>query len=159
LNFNKRLPQNHVYCISSLEGNYAKFYNHETNQIEQINKKELFDKLLVNSFEKLNNVMRYLEISKDIKELINKKKIESIINKYDATKSTFLTNKNHKKNYDYNINELGYNNKKLIMDTWSQLPQNITDKIIESESDISFIDSDIDNKIYSDSSSNYELII
>jgi hypothetical protein len=81
LNFNKRLPQNHVYCISSLEGEYAKYYNNKTNQIEQINKKELFDKLLVNSFEKLNNVMLYLEISKDIKELINEKKIESIINK------------------------------------------------------------------------------
>ena len=81
LNFNKRLPQNHVYCISSLEGEYAKYYNNKTNQIKQINKKELFDKLLVNSFEKLNNVMLYLEISKDIKELINEKKIESIINK------------------------------------------------------------------------------
>ena len=100
--------------------------------------------------------MLYLEISKDIKELINEKKIESIINKYEENKLKFLTNKNRKKNYDYNINELGYNNKKLIMNTWSQLPQNITDKIIETESDISFIDSDIDNKIYSDSSSNYD---
>ena len=154
LNFNKRLPQNYNYCISSLEGDYAKYYNNKTNQIEQINKKELFDKLLVNSFEQLNNVMLYLEISKDIKELINEKKIESIINKYEENKLKFLTNKNRKKNYDYNINELGYNNKKLIMNTWSQLPQNITDKIIETESDISFIDSDIDNKIYSDSSSN-----
>ena len=144
LNFNKRLPQNHIYCITSLEGEYAKYYNHKTKQIEQINKKLLFDKLLVNSFEKLNHLMLYLEISKDIKELITEEKIESIINKYEENKFKFLTNKSRKKNYDYNINELGYNNKKLIMDTWSKLPQNITD--------ISFIDSDSDDNSSSNDS-------
>jgi len=148
LNFNKRLPQNHIYCITSLEGDYAKYYNHKTKQIEQINKKLLFDKLLVNSFEKLNHLMLYLEISKDIKELINEEKIESIINKYEKNKFKFLTNKSRKKNYDYNINELGYNNKKLIMNTWSNLPQNICDNTIESDSDdISYNDSSSDDSI------------
>jgi len=148
LNFNKRLPQNHIYCITSLEGDYAKYYNHKTKQIEQINKKLLFDKLLVNSFEKLNHLMLYLEISKDIKELINEEKIESIINKYEKNKFKFLTNKSRKKNYDYNINELGYNNKKLIMNTWSKLPQNICDNTIESDSDdISYNDSSSDDSI------------
>ena len=152
LNFNKRLPQNHVYCITSLEGEYAKYYNHKTKQIEQINKKLLFDKLLVNSFEKLNDVMLYLEISKDIKELINEKKIDTILNKYEENKFKLLTNKTRKKNYDYNINELGYNNKNLIMKTWSKLQKNINNNIIDTESDISVIDSDLDDKSYNVSS-------
>ena len=133
LNFNKRLPQNHVFCISSLEGDYATYYNDKTKQIEKINKKVLFDKLVVNSFEKLNNIMLYLEISKDIKEIINEEKIESIINKHEENKLNFFANKNYKKNYDYNINELGYNNKNLIMDTWSKLPRDISEEIKEIE--------------------------
>jgi hypothetical protein len=163
LNFNKRLPQNHIFCVSSLEGDYATYYNHKTKQPEKINKKELFDKLVVNSFEKLNNIMLYLEISKDIKELINEEKIESIINKLEKNKLTFYTNKNRKKNYDHNINELGYNNKKLIMDTWSKLPNNLVEEPkdidketedIEEDSVILFYDSSSSDDSSDDSSDN-----
>ena len=163
LNFNKRLPQNHIFCVSSLEGDYATYYNNKTKQIEKINKKELFDKLVVNSFEKLSNIMLYLEISKDMKELLNEEKIENIINKHEENKLKFFTNKNRKKHYDHNINELGYNNKQLIMDTWSKLPNNLVEESedidketedIDDDSVILFYDSSSSDDSSSDDSSN-----
>ena len=153
LNFNKRLPENHVFCVSSLEGDYATYYNHKTKQPEKINKKKLFDKLVVNSFEKLSNIMLYLEISKDIKEIINEEKIESIINKLEKNKLTFYTNKNRKKNYDHNINELGYNNKKLIMNTWSKLPNNLVEETEDIYKETEDIEEDYVILFYDSSSS------
>ena len=46
LNFNKNKPQNHSYCITSLDGEYCKAINHETQQPEIVPKKMLLIKYL-----------------------------------------------------------------------------------------------------------------
>ena len=53
LNFNERLPSNHSFCTTSLEGQYLSTYNHETKTIESDRKKYFFDKLLTTSVERI----------------------------------------------------------------------------------------------------------
>jgi hypothetical protein len=124
LNFNKRLPENHMFYISSLEGDYATFYNTKTNKIEKISKIDLFGRLLANSFDKFEDLMKYLEKNTKLKNLINQEKIEYTKKIYEEKKLFFFSNKSNRKFYNFNINELGYNNKDLIIETWSKLPIN-----------------------------------
>jgi hypothetical protein len=122
-NFNKRLPQFHNFCTTSLEGKYVSVYNPERRRIEKINKKVFFDKVLNNSIISLEDIELYLELDKDIRKIIKEKYFHKISKKNTETRNKLL-NKNITKNYKHKINELSYNNNKLILDTWSQLPDN-----------------------------------
>jgi len=123
LNFNDKYPENHNFCNTSLEGKYISVLNSDTNKIEKFNKNEFYDKVLCNSFEKLDHISMLLEFDKEMKEKIKAKYKENLDNKLTHIHDIFHTNKLYKQSYKTNINELSYNNKNLVLDTWSAIPE------------------------------------
>ena len=161
LNFDKKYPENHVFCNTSLDGNYLNVLNTDTKQIEKILKKDFFDKVLLNSIKKINEVLVRFEIPGDNAQNMNKKyliKLEDTSIKGNE----ILNNQKQKTTYKRNINQLSYNKKHLVLDTWSKLnldeisdensnenDDDYTESInnFYSESDKSEIDESINNDI------------
>jgi hypothetical protein len=127
LNFNEKYPQNHNFCNTSLEGKYISVLNSETNKVEKYNKSDFYDKVLCNSFDKMDNLSVILEFDKEMKENIKEKYKEHLDNKLINIRDVFFTDKLYKKHYKTNINELSYNKKNLVLDTWSTIPEIKTD--------------------------------
>ena len=94
--------------------------NTDTKQIEKILKKDFFDKVLLNSIKKINEVLVRFEIPGDNAQNINKKyliKLEDTSIKGNE----IMNNQKQKTTYKRNINQLSYNKKHLVLDTWSKL--------------------------------------
>jgi len=122
LNFNEKYPENHNFCNTSLEGKYISVFNSNSNKIEKINKNDFYDKVLCNSFDKMDNLSLILELNNDVKEQIKEKYREHLDNKLTHIKDIFYKDKLYKNNYKTNINELAYNKNKIVLDTWSSVP-------------------------------------
>ena len=118
LNFNKNLPENHSFCVTSLEGNYVNYLNTKTNQIEKMNKKDFMDKVLASAIKKIEDILFNIEFKTNENAIVNKE----VYNKLQETsdKSTIMIGK-HRKIYHKNINQLSYNKKKMILDKWKNL--------------------------------------
>jgi len=157
LNFDKKYPENHIFCNTSLDGNYLSVLDTDTNQIEKILKKDFFDKVLLNSIKKINEVLVRFEIPGDNLQNINKKyllKLEDISMKGNE----ILNNQKQKITYKRNINQLSYNKKNLVLDTWNKLNLNEKDDVNDDDESIdnnTIIYSDSDESIYNDNSSDY----
>ena len=123
LNFNEKFPENHSFCNTSLEGKYISVFNSNSNKIEKINKNDFYDKVLCNSFDKMDNLSLILELNNDVKEQIKVKYREHLDNKLTHIKDIFYKDKLYKNNYKTNINELAYNKNKIVLDTWSSVPE------------------------------------
>ena len=123
LNFNEKFPENHNFCNTSLEGKYISVFNSNTNAIEKINKNDFYEKVLCNSFDKMDNLSLILELNKDVKEQIKEKYKEHLDNKLTHIRDIFYKDKIYKKNYKTNINELSYNKNKVVLDTWATVPE------------------------------------
>jgi len=123
LNFNDKYPENHNFCNTSLEGKYISVLNSDTNKIEKFNKNEFYNKVLCNSFNKMEHLSLLLEFDKEMKEKIKAKYKEHLDGKLTHIHDIFHTNKVYKQSYKTNINELSYNNKDLVLDTWSNVPE------------------------------------
>lgn len=117
LNFNENFPENHSFCTTSLEGNYVTVYNKDKNILEKKNKNDFYDLVLLNSINKLNDLIFHLEFTDDIeKKNLGKKyiaKLENILNN-----SEYIYSKRHKKVYKTNINQISYNKKNTVLNTW-----------------------------------------
>jgi len=154
LNFNEKYPENHNFCNTSLEGKYISVFNSDSNKIEKINKNDFYDKVLCNSFIKMDNLSLVLELNDDVKEQIKEKYRDHLDNKLTHIKDIFYKDKIYKKNYKTNINELSYNKNKIVLDTWATVPdvEKQDDELSDSENSV--------NSKYSaftaDSSSNSE---
>jgi hypothetical protein len=129
LNFNEKYPENHNFCNTSLEGKYISIFNSSTNKIEKLNKNDFYDRVLCNSFTKMDNLSLILELNNDIRDQIKEKYINHLDNKLLHIKDIFYKDKIYKKNYKTNINELSYNKNKVVLDTWA----NITDTTIQDD--------------------------
>jgi len=103
LNFNEKFPENHNFCNTSLEGKYISVFNSNTNAIEKINKNDFYEKVLCNSFDKMDNLSLILELNKDVKEQIKEKYKEHLDNKLTHIRDIFYKDKIYKKNYKTNI--------------------------------------------------------
>ena len=117
INFNEKYPENHNFCNTSLEGKYFSVLNPLTKKIEKIHKEKFYDKLLKNSHDKIHEIYDRVKYSKDFKKKYKKKAkdiIEYLIN-------SFISSKYQKKFYNINMNELSYNKKEMILDTWKTL--------------------------------------
>jgi hypothetical protein len=131
LNFNKDLPENHSFCVTSLEGDYVSYFNPKTKQIEKLNKKDFMDKVLVNAVKKLEDILFNIEFKTNENSIVKKKYYDKL---RDASlESNKIMVCNHRKIYQKNINELSYNKKKMILDTW----KNVSTKDINYDSDSS----------------------
>jgi hypothetical protein len=124
LNFNENYPENHNFCTTSLEGDYVNVLNPENNQIEKINKMDFYNNVLSKSLDKVNQLVVLLEFDEDYKKL--KPKFLSSLENIIKDPSLFLK-ANNKKIYNKNINQISYNNKELVLNTWNKLMQEPTD--------------------------------
>jgi hypothetical protein len=143
LNFNKNLPENHSFCNTSLEGNYVSVLNADSNKIQKINKNKFYDIVLTNSFNKIDDLSLMLELDDTVKETLKDKYKKHLDKNIDHVKELFFTDKVYKNNYKTNINEISYNNKDLVLDTWSKLRDiNDDDSVSTLESEDSLTESD-----------------
>ena len=150
LNFNEKLPENHNFCNTSLEGKYISVLNPETNTVNKVNKNNFYDKILEKSFEIINNIIFKLdyddEFNKDIKE---KYKIK-LENKIKELNENFNKNKSYKNSFKKDVNELSYNKKNIILETWKTLKK-LEKQLIEDDNSDSTLTSDNDSNSNSDS--------
>lgn len=132
LNFNKDLPENHSFCVTSLEGDYVSYFNPKTKQIEKLNKKDFMDKVLGNAVKKLEDILFNIEFKTNENSIVKKKYYDKL---RDASlQSNKIMVCNHRKIYQKNINELSYNKKKMILDTWKNASTNDTNYDSDSSS-------------------------
>ena len=127
LNFNKKHPENYIFCTTSLEGDYVSVYNKKTNSINKEIKKEYHDKLLLNSIRKIDEVLCLTEFDENY--IIDNKYIkilEKVVTAHD------IHFKNNKKVFASTINQLSYNNNKNILDVWKKI-SNINENIEASD--------------------------
>ena len=125
LNFNKNIPQNHSFCTTTLEGDHFTRINYKTQQPEKINKKDFINEVLLSSLKFINNISLLIEFDEDFREKIpinDQLKIKEIIN----TQNKFHEIKNKKAFFNC-INDMSYNFKDLILETWKYLQPLDTD--------------------------------
>ena len=109
------MPQNHYFCTTNLESHYSSIYNTENQKVDKSRKKYLFEKILNNSYKKLQSLY------KTYKHRFNYKKQQEIENRMkdlNEINIAFFATK-VKKEYIRSINLLSYNNKELIKSTWT----------------------------------------
>ena len=115
LNFNKELPENHNHCVTNLEGSYINVYNTDTMTVHKDRKKYFFDTLLCKSIDRMEILFTK---NKNKFNLSKQKEIRSTIDTLGKLKDSYY----NKKLFDEiikNLNLIAYNNKNIILDTWS----------------------------------------
>ena len=120
LNFNEKYPENHNFCTTSLEGDYVNVLNTENNQIEKVNKIDFYNNVLSKSLDKVNQLIVLLEFDENYETL--KPQFLNSLENVIKDPSLFLK-ANNKKIYNKNINQISYNNKELVLNTWNKLMQ------------------------------------
>ena len=122
LNFNEDYPENHNFCTTSLEGSYVNVYNSETKTIDKINKDDFYNKVLNKSIQKVDQIILLLEVDDQYNNI--KPKYKDLLE--EITKNPLIfEKKNNKTIYKKNINEMSYNNKNMVQQTWLQHTNNI----------------------------------
>jgi hypothetical protein len=141
LNFNKDRPENHSFCVTSLDGNHVTYHDNVEKQKIKVTKNEFFDRILLNSKNKLDEITIRLEFDEDEQ---NK---EVYLDNINSTLSTMfnpqnvnelgmsISNKKIKNVYSEGLNDLSYNNKAMVQKTWSQAKY---ESDIDYDSDSSF---------------------
>jgi hypothetical protein len=113
VNFNEKIPENHSFYNSSLEGKYINVFNNDNNEIEKKNKKDFFDSILLSSINITN--LLYDKFKDDL----SKKKQLKLANMIKEIENIAHLD-NNKKLYITNFNEISYNNKKIVKSTWNK---------------------------------------
>ena len=116
LNFNKDLPENHSFCATTLEGKHFTRINHETQKPEKINKVDFINEVLQSSLNFLNNISLMAEFDESFRDKIPieyQNKMKEIL----ANQEKFHDPKNKKAFFNC-INDMSYNFKNLILETW-----------------------------------------
>ncbi len=127
LNFNERLPNNHSFCATSLEGKYMLEYNVEENKINRTRKKYFYQELLIIAIHKLEKLYKIHKKSFPKDKCSN---IEDNIIRLKELSNSNFSNKILKEIKNKFI-EVSYNYKDVVLDTWKK--SNINDKLIEDD--------------------------
>ncbi len=131
LNFNENIPENHSFCTTTLEGKHFTRINHKTQKPEKINKVDFINEVLNSSLRFINNISLMVEFDESFREKIPKDyqdKIKDIIN----NQHKFHEAKNKKAFFNC-INDMSYNFKDLIMETWKLLQTNKKEIIVDDD--------------------------
>ena len=137
LNFNERLPSNHNFCTTSIDGNYLHIYNTDQLTKESDRKKYFFEELLGRSIYKMEQLYaKYKSNFNETKQM----QIEDDINTLKIIKSKDMNDKLLKEMLK-KLNLLSYNYKKIVLDTWKH--GNLNKKITTFEEDLDTDDEDI----------------
>ena len=116
INFNKNLPENHSFCTTKLEGKHFTRINHKTQKPEKINKIDFINEVLESSLKFINSIHTLIEFDDEYRNNIPieyQSKIKDIIDnqhKFNEVKN--------KKAFFNCINDLSYNFKDIIFETW-----------------------------------------
>ena len=116
LNFNKDLPENHSFCATTLEGKHFTRINHETQKPEKVNKVDFINEVLDSSLKFLNSISILSEFDESFREKIpteHQNKMKEIL----ENQNKFHEPKNKKAFFNC-INDMSYNFKDLILETW-----------------------------------------
>jgi hypothetical protein len=116
LNFNKNIPENHSFCTTTLEGKHFTRINHLTQKPEKINKIDFINEVLDSSLRFINNISIMTEFDEDYREKIPleyQNKIRDILD----NQHKFCEAKNKKAFFNC-INDMSYNFKDIILETW-----------------------------------------
>jgi hypothetical protein len=138
VNFNKNIPENHNFYNSSLEGKYINVYNNDKNEIEKKNKKDFFDTIL------LSSISITSLLYERIKRSVSRRKQLKLRKMIDEIKNIAYIGRN-KKIYITNFNEISYNNKNIVKNTWNKKLNNLQITDHNSSDDESDNDSDLSN--------------
>jgi hypothetical protein len=137
LNFNERLPSNHNFCTTSIDGNYLHIYNTDQLTKQCDRKKYFFEELLGRSIYKMEQLYaKYKSNFNETKQM----QIEDDINTLKIIKSKDMNDKLLKEMLK-KLNLLSYNYKKIVLDTWKH--GNLNKKITTFEEDLETDDEDI----------------
>ena len=119
LNFNSRLPSNHNFCSTSLEGSYVSYYNTDNSSQQKERKKYFFENLLYKSVFRMEQL--YQKYKKTTPLLFNKEKqnqieedISTLKEIRDRDMNDILLKEMLKK-----LNLLSYNYRQTILNTWN----------------------------------------
>ena len=129
LNFNKNLPENHSFCTTTLEGKHFTRINHKTQKPEKINKVDFINEVLESSLRFINNIYLMVDFDESFRDKIPtdyQNKIKDIID----NQHKFHDAKNKKAFFNC-INDLSYNFKDIIFETWKLIQP--TDNIEDSD--------------------------
>ena len=114
LNFNERLPSNHSFCSTSLEGPYLSIYNTDNSIVDKDRKKYFFEDLLSRSVNKMEEL--YKKYKNKFKE-DKQQQIEADINTLKYIKDKDM-NDSLLKEMLKKLNLLSYNYRQIILNTW-----------------------------------------
>ncbi len=132
VNFNSKYPKNHSFCTTTLEGKHFTRINHKTQKPEKINKIDFINEVLDSSLRFIQNISLMVEFDESFRDSIpleHQKKIKDILdNQYK-----FHDPKNKKAFFNC-INDMSYNFKDIILETW-KLIQPINKKENDTETD------------------------
>ena len=130
VNFNSKYPENHSFCTTTLEGKHFTRINHKTQKPEKINKVDFINEVLDSSLRFLNNISLMVEFDESFRDKIPldyQNKIKDIMN----NQHKFIDAKNKKAFFNC-INDMSYNFKDLILETW-KLIQPKDDYIVDDD--------------------------
>ncbi len=111
LNFNKDIPQNHLFCTTNINNKYVNALNLENNKIEKYRKFDFFEKVFKNSLKHmktLNNTIKDVDIQDNFE-----KKIADIEKRIFNYLEPF-----HMKLFHDDLNILSYNQRDIVRKTW-----------------------------------------
>ena len=119
LNFNKELPENHNHCVTNLEGSYVNVFNTDTKTVHVDQKKYFFDTLLCKSIDRMEILF------KNNKKKFNTDKQNEIKTSIDTLKRLQDSYYNKKLFNDLidKLTLIAYNNKNIVLDTWTDKPK------------------------------------
>ena len=120
INFNEKYPEHHSFCTTSLEGKYISLLNPKTNMIEKVSKNKFLEKVYETANEKIEAILFELDYNDDFRLKFEDKYISHLKSKYDNLINLYIKD-NLKKKYKTNINELSYNQKDMIQQTWNKV--------------------------------------
>ncbi len=119
LNFNENLPENHSFCTTTLEGKHFTRINSKTQKPEKINKIDFINEVLNSSLRFISNISLMAEFDKTFRNKIpleHQEKMKDILN----NQLKFYEPKNKKAFFNC-INDMSYNFKDIILETWKLL--------------------------------------
>ena len=68
INFNKKYPENHSFCTTTLEGKHFTRINHKTQKPEKINKNDFIDEVLESSLRFINSISIMIEFDESYRD-------------------------------------------------------------------------------------------
>lgn len=124
LNFNKDLPQNHLFCMTNINNKYVSALNLETNKIEKHRKFDFFEQIFKNSLKHMKT------LNNTIKDFDTQDRFERKIEDIEKRVFNYLE-PYYMKLYHDDLNMLSYNQRDIVRKSWEDSLSKNNDLSIE----------------------------